>query len=308
MIRRFHIMLKNILVIVNPHSGSGSGSSPLEKLKKAAQENRSELEVITTQSEGHAVEILQKHSLKEIDAVLAIGGDGTINEIVNGLLTRNDNSKIPIGIIPSGTGNSLMQDLGCRNAEEAIKEIFSENRSSLDIFKVEMNETVHYGFNMIGCGLPAAINHYAEASRHFKKQRYNVGALKAGLRYKPKGYTLRTSTGESFISDFIVASNTRHIGSGMKISPEALLDDGKLDVVLLTSFRRLSLIPLFFKLCKGTHLQDEKVIYQQMHTFQIKAPSPSELNIDGEQHEFTELNVRVLPGRIDLLHKPSAGN
>jgi len=299
---------KNVLVILNPHSGNGTSEQALKKLEVVAADRGSHLEVLRTRSAGHAVTFLKEHTLKDLDAILSIGGDGTLNEVVNGLLMRKDRPDLPIGIIPCGTGNSLMKDLNCPDVEKALQDIYSGKRSRLDVFRVEVDGIVQYGFNMVGCGLPASINEYAEALRFFKKQRYNVGALKAILTYKRTGYILRNETsGVEYTSDFIIASNTRHIASGLKIAPGAQLEDGWLDVVFLKPFSRLSLIPLFYKLLRGNHERDEKVMVEKMKQFSVNAPSRKMLNIDGEQHEFNELHLSVLKQPIEILHPPDRG-
>lgn len=298
-------MLQNFLVILNPASGSGKGNGALKKLGTAMKAQGAQMEVFSTEYAGHALEFIRQHSLKDIDALLSIGGDGTFNEVLNGFLKRSDDPGIPIGIIPSGTGNSLMRDLGCKNAEEAIRDIFSDKRSSMDVFEVDRDGSMLYGFNMIGCGLPASINEYAESLRMFKGQRYNVAALKAVFSYQRVGYHFSNpETGETFVSDFIIAANTRHIGTGLEIAPHARMDDGFLDVVLLKPFRRRSLIPLFLKLLRGNHMRDKSVIGIRVKSMKVTAPSRELLNIDGEQHHFREFKLRVLPRRIQLLHEP----
>ncbi|WFB34603.1 diacylglycerol kinase family lipid kinase [Kiritimatiellota bacterium B12222] len=299
-------MLKHFLVILNPHSGKGKGCEALDLFKAVALHKGVTHEVFTTQRAGDAVTFLQQHTLEGVDAIISIGGDGSLNEVVNGLLRREDHPGIPVGVLPSGTGNSLMKDMDCSHASEAIADIFIGNRSFLDVFEVEMDGEIHFGFNMVGCGLPAEINEVAERFRFFRGQRYNVAALKTILNYKPLGYHFYTEDGnESFVSDFIVASNTRNIGTGLKIAPHALLDDGLLDIFILKAIpHRFSLFTLFAKLLRGTHQQDARVILRRLSDFRISSPSRKLLNIDGEQYAFNELRVKMLPGRIELLHQP----
>lgn len=173
----------------------------------------------------------------------------------------------------------------------------------LDVFEARVDGKRHFGFHMIGVGLPAVVNHYAEKARHFRTYRYDIGVLKAFFRYRKVGFRLKMGDEEeSIASDFIIAANTRFVGSGMEISPEARLDDGVIDLMFLSSFNRFSLIPLFWKLNKGSHLDDSRVTLKRVSSFSVTAPSKQELNIDGEQRSFKEMEVSVLPRRVTLLH------
>lgn len=298
--------MKRFLVILNPKSGQGSGQDALSVLKSEAEKHDVELEVLTTEGEGDACEFARTHGLEDYDAVISIGGDGTLNEVVNGLLRREDEVKVPLGILPMGTGNSLMKDLGCETADDAIQDLFSGKRFSMDAFEADVDGEPRYGCNMVGCGLPSAVNHYAEASRAFKSQRYNVGVIKALCRYTSVGYEFTANDSDkTWTSDFILVSNTQHIGSGIRIAPDAELNDGEMDAVVLGDLPKRSLISLFFKLRKGRHMQDSNVESMRLSSFSIQAPSPQEINIDGEQVPFTEVSVKVLPQRLQLMHEPA---
>jgi diacylglycerol kinase family enzyme len=266
-----------------------------------------ELEILTTEAKGDALEFVKNHSLQEVDALLTIGGDGTVHEVINGMMKREVPCEIPLGILPSGTGNSLMTDMGSETVQQATQDFFSGVRFRMDLMEISIDGEIRYGFNLIGCGLPSAVNAYAEASRACKSQRYNVGVLKALIRYQKVGYTLEVNDPElNLSSDFIIISNTRHIGNGICIAPHARLDDGKLDLIYLTSCSRVSLLPLFRKLIKGTHLEEEQVYSEQVTSINLSAPSRQEINIDGEQIGFHELQATVRPHCITLLHSPTS--
>jgi len=297
--------MKQFLVILNPKSGGSTGERALADLRHRAEQEGVELEVLSTKAAGDAAEFARTSALEKQDAIISIGGDGTLNEVVNGLLTREDDRRVPVGILPMGTGNSLMTDLGCQRVDQAIEDLFSGKRFAMDVFEVILDGDPQYGFNMVGCGMPSAVNKFAEASRLFKSQRYNVGVLKAFFRYTPIGYSLRMDgLDEAIESDFILISNTRHIGNGIQVAPNAELNDGLLDAVYLDPIPKRAMIPMFLKLMKGNHLSDPRVHSRRTASFSIRAPSPQEVNLDGEQLEFTELSVSVLPQRLELLHSP----
>jgi len=298
--------MRNVLAIVNPESGAGNGSTALDRLKGEADRRGVQVEVRFTEAAGDAVSFAREESLDGVDALISIGGDGTLNEVVNGLLTREDKRAVPIGILPAGTGNSLMKDFGCETIDQALKDIFSDKSFQMDLFRAEVDGKCSYGFNMVGCGFPSKVNEYAEASRAFKRLRYNVGVVKALFSYERADYSVNLPDSDLDVtSDFILMSNTRHIGEGIRVAPEARLDDGKLNLMWVSDFRRRKVLPLLLKLRKGTHLEGSSVCSRLVTGFSIEAPGKQEVNIDGEQVSFHLLQVSVEPGRITVLHRPA---
>jgi len=292
------------LVIANPQSGNlRRGARVLARIQKRVISNGDDLNILVTGHKGHAEYLACTYDFIRYDGLLIFGGDGTIHEVVNGMLSRKDGLKLPLGCIPSGTGNSLMRDFGFRDANDVIRNILSGARRSLDVLKIEMDGTCRYGINLVGCGLPALVNEYAERIRVFGSLRYNLASLLAIVTYKPFGLTFRSDElGGGLSSDFILGSNTAHIGSGLKVSPDACTNDGLLDLFALQPTSRWGLIKLFGQLIKGTHLSGPRVHYVKTKNFGVEAgKSGATVNIDGENYRFSRMKVSVLPKEIDLL-------
>ena len=115
--------MNNIYLIVNPKSGTKNYNHTLNKVIPVFKGNNVEYTLIYTEYAGHAIELVRSCNFSEYDSVCTIGGDGTLNEVVNGMLSRDDNRKLPIGLIPGGTGNSFMKTIDCLDPVAAVNKI-----------------------------------------------------------------------------------------------------------------------------------------------------------------------------------------
>ena len=115
--------MKNLYMIVNPHGGLKRGLNILKKVKPIFKESDIKLHIKETEYANHAFEYSNTLDFKNMDGLCAIGGDGTMHEIINGMLKRDDKKTLPIGLITGGTGNSFMHDLNCLDPVLAAKKL-----------------------------------------------------------------------------------------------------------------------------------------------------------------------------------------
>ena len=173
-------------LIVNPHGGVKSGLKILEKVKPFFEESDTELNIIETEYAGHARDIASELPLDNLTGVCAIGGDGTMHEMVNGMMTRKDGMRTPIGLITGGTGNSFMHDLDCLDPVEAAQRILTNRTRKIDLFKAQTKEKLYFGFNIVGWGMPTDINLLAEKMRWMGNQRYNGASIIEVIRHRKR--------------------------------------------------------------------------------------------------------------------------
>ena len=128
----------------------------------------------------------EKYIMSNSDLLVAIGGDGTMHEIINGMLSREDRKQIPIGLIPSGTGNSFMHDLDSLNPTIAAKKINQLQTRKIDLMKIKTESETIFSFNVAGWGMPPDINILAEKMRWLGLQRYNIASLIEIMRFKKR--------------------------------------------------------------------------------------------------------------------------
>ncbi len=290
------------IITVNPHGGKKLGPRLLNRVKPLFEAKGIELFVVETTFAGHAKELANQLNITEYDGFIGIGGDGTLHEIINGMLSRHDGRKIPIGIIPGGSGNSYMHDLNLTDPLKAAKAIINGKTRALDTAKVEVNHIIKYSNNMIGWGLVTDVGNQAEHFRWLGTNRYTILSVVEVLRHKSRPATLimdDKKIEDEFI--FIIACNSIHVGKGMKMAPKARLDDGLIDLIVIRSgVSRTRLLQVLPKLFDGSHINEPELEYYQTSQFSLIPETDEILNIDGEIMGSTPIQVNVIPKAFEM--------
>ena len=290
------------IITVNPHGGKKLGPRLLNRVKPLFEAKGIELFVVETTFAGHAKELANQLNITEYDGFIGIGGDGTLHEIINGMLSRHDGRKIPIGIIPGGSGNSYMHDLQLTDPLKAAKAIINGKTRALDTAKVEVNHIIKYSNNMIGWGLVTDVGNQAEHFRWLGTNRYTILSVVEVLRHKSRPATLIMD--DKIIEDefiFIIACNSIHVGKGMKMAPKARLDDGLIDLIVIRSgVSRTRLLQVLPKLFDGSHINEPELEYYQTSQFSLIPETDEILNIDGEIMGSTPIQVNVIPKAFEM--------
>lgn len=287
--------MKHIHFIVNPIAGSGNHAITRKFLNKFFDKDTYEITIKNSDYKKHA-KTLTKTSIEEgADVIVACGGDGTINEVATCLVNTN----IALGIIPLGSGNGLASNLKIpKRIEHAIDLIKSTTIKKIDVGRI--NE--HYFFSNTGIGIDAQVIMHYENSNKRKLLSYIKSSLKAlkGLNYRNKitveinGKTIQTYPFLVFIS------NTNEMGYNISLTPMASLQDGLLDVLIVSKMSRLK--SLYFGLMillKKHHLIKEAQSYQAKE-LKIRQANQQlyESQIDGE---FFNIESEAI--EISLLEK-----
>ena len=290
------------IITVNPHGGKKLGPRLLNRVKPLFEAKGIELFVVETTFAGHAKELANQLNITEYDGFIGIGGDGTLHEIINGMLSRHDRRKIPIGIIPGGSGNSYMHDLQLTDPLKAAKAIINGKTRALDTAKVEVNHIIKYSNNMIGWGLVTDVGNQAEHFRWLGTNRYTILSVVEVLRHKSRPATRIID--DKKIEDeftFIIACNSIHVGKGMKMAPKARLDDGLIDLIVIRSgVSRTRLLQVLPKLFDGSHINEPELEYYQTSQFSLIPETDEILNIDGEIMGSTPIKVEMISNAFDM--------
>ncbi len=291
------------LIIVNPKSGRKQSIkiSHLTKdrlLKKNIKFNFQETKYI-----GHASQIIQNVNLKEYTALIIIGGDGTFHEIVNGLMFRQDNYKIPIGLIPAGSGNSFLYDSSHHDPMYILDDILKFKKKDIDVLKVKTSNEIIYSINLVGWGLVTDIGNSAEKFRWLGTNRYTLTSIIEIIKNKNRNACLTINNIKNKNNfTFIIACNTKYVGKGMFMAPKAKIDDGLLDLIVVKgNLSRLTLFKTLPKLFKGSHIDDPNISYHQVSNFRLETKQKDLLNIDGEMKGYTSIDVNLIHNAIEMI-------
>jgi diacylglycerol kinase (ATP) len=242
-----------IAVIYNPSAGSGRGSAIASAVERSLVKRGFEVELRGTQSPGDAV-ALARHFASQAGIIVAVGGDGTINEVVNGMA----GGEATLGIVPAGTVNVLALELGLPFQVERALNVIAEGKTlSLDLGKVNG----HRFTLMMGAGVDALTvrNIDLRAKRRFKELAFVGAGLKSGLAVQPPGFLVRAD-GRDYNATFFVAGNCRRYAAHIGVTPAADPTDGALDLLIFTGTTRSSLAVFWLGVPSGLHLHNAHVI------------------------------------------------
>jgi diacylglycerol kinase (ATP) len=292
-----------LVVLVNPRSGGRCGQNVWQQVKPVFDEAGVGFDTLVTEHVGHAAEIAAELDLTNYQGFCLVGGDGTIHEVIGGLMRRGTDVPTPLGLLPGGTGNSVHQHLACLNPLVAARNIVGGHVAPFDLLRVCLDNETTYCANIVGWGAAVDINRTAEWLRPFGPSRYSVAALWHILRAKRRPLRLILD-GEVIEDEFllVMGCNTKFTGKGMLIAPRAELGDGLIDVIIVRQASRRQMLQMFSKVFDGSHCRLPFVEYRQVRSFAIESARQDPLNLDGELKGRTPVSVDVVPGALRIFH------
>ena len=295
--------IQKLCFLVNPKAGKQRSEALVREIKGLLGQKNIDFHFFNSDKEGSISEFIQTENLMDFDGLCVLGGDGTINETINGLMTSGQSQSIPLGIIPIGSGNAFAETLGELDPIKALSNILSGTTSLIDVFKIDEREKTFFAINIIGWGMAAEVNILAEKLRWMGGIRYSVASLITVMRMKEK--YLKANLDDSSIEDqalFFLALNNVHTGKGMQMAPNAILDDGLIDIILVRSASKPRVLKIFTQLFSGTHIEDPHVEYSQITSFDIETLNDP-LNIDGENKGRTPIKVELINKGVRIFGK-----
>jgi YegS/Rv2252/BmrU family lipid kinase len=292
-----------ILCIYNPQAGGGNSTNHLDEVKQLFDKYDIDAEIVFTEHSKHSTEIVKEKDLTKYAALMVAGGDGSFFNALNGYMQKPDNQRIPLAILPVGTGNSLSRDvLGEEgNIEMFVKLLKNGKTKRYDIAKVKNEKETFYYANMMGFGF---INDVIETASHLKWLKslsYTLGVIYNTIKLNTFDLTI-TIDGEEQVFDnvFVVISNSKYTGGNYLIAPKAELNDGKLDLIILNRLSRINLLKTFPKIFDGSHINSEFVDYVQAEKISLRAKVPKNLSPDGEIYGEFPADISCLKGAIEI--------
>lgn len=288
--------------MVNPHGGLKNGVAILQQVKPIFDNAGVELDIFETEYAGHARELVRGLDLAELDGICAVGGDGTMHELVNGLLSRPDERTLPIGLIPAGAGNSFLYGFDCLDPLDAARRIVAGQTRPVDAARVTLDQWTLFAFNIIGWGLVTDILIHSERLRWLGENRYTVASALEVLKGRRRAARLIVNGQETrgrFV--FVLACNTQYTGKGMRMAPHADLSDGLIDLVIVRKASRAQLLRLLPKVFDGSHVKSPLVEYVQAREFSLLPEVDETVNVDGELLDRSPVHVEMMPGAFRVL-------
>ncbi|MBR5108871.1 MAG: diacylglycerol kinase family lipid kinase [Clostridia bacterium] len=283
-----------IHIICNPIAGNGRarkiGGQIQEKLQARGIAFRFDL----TEHPGHAAVLAKEASDAGADTVLAVGGDGTAFETAQGLA----GSGTALGLIPAGTGNDFAKALGSpKTPEEALEFVLSHPPKKTDAGEINGRMFI----NEVGTGFDVSVLDYAEKAKKYCRGLlpYLYGVIQTMFRFRSISVTYSIDGKPSVTQEaFVVAvANGGMIGGGIPIAPEAKVDDGLFDFLILGKIQKKNLLPRLVGLMRGKILSFPETTYVRASSVVFSSPK-MRVNIDGEIVGESQVIARILPNAI----------
>jgi diacylglycerol kinase (ATP) len=307
------------LIIVNPKAGAGKALRAARDLWSRLQDSSHPSTLALTERPGHATEVARDARTAGVSTVVAVGGDGTIQEIVTGLCLNGDGSvtaptgKPPaLALLPAGTGGDYRRTFGfTESVDQALARILSPRVVQVDIGRAELTspsgQTAILAFaNVLSFGIGGLTDRLVDGSPKWigGTAAFYLGAVRATLVYQPVPVELwidGKSIGVSAYSNVAVCLG-RYFGGGMQIAPSADPADGTFEIVTIVG-SRASVLALTLDIYRGTHFRRPGVALWRGSTVLAQATRPGEVlvDVDGEQPGTLPLAISLLPRALSLL-------
>jgi YegS/Rv2252/BmrU family lipid kinase len=302
-------MAKKTLIVLNPTTNHGRSVKIASDLRPLASQHKAEWR--STEYPGHAIEIARSAGDLGYDMVIAAGGDGTVHEVINGLMQIAPEKRPLLGIIPLGSGNDFAHILDLpTEAAQAFIACFNGQLHALDMASVKSDDDrLEYFNNTIGIGFDAAVN---SRTRKIKLIHGFLMYLVATLQtiffnFKPMDLQVETDEGcwnEPVI--MLTIGNGPREGGGFNVTPDAKTDDGILNYAAIRKISRLMMLRLLPEVMNGTHPRFKQVRMGTCRSMSITSKQPLYAHCDGEIFtsfgmDVRKLMINVIPDAIQFM-------
>ncbi len=299
---------KEWVFIVNPIAGQGFALEYKDKVKEMADKHNVKSEMVFTEKKGHATELADAYIKKGFRYIIAVGGDGTVNEVAKAML---DKEGVVLGCVSAGTGNDFNQIPGFpeRFGENEWACFFEKNTVDIDVGTCNGNIFL----NGMGVGFDAQV-----ASENFDKENeIKVGGnrnywwhvIKNLLMYKEIKMTVISDDGKQETGCFMkTIANGRRLAGDFLVTPQAYANDGLLDVCMIEKLSLLQRLKILLKVPKGTHIKDKRVNYYQTGKIRLQFDREVPHHLDGEIHFASTYEIGLLPAKLKVIYNPQGNH
>ena len=293
---------KKIIFVVNPISGTQGKKAILKWIDERLDRSIYDYSIVNTEYAGHAIQIAAAAVQNKVDVVVAIGGDGTINEIARSLV----HTQTALGIIPCGSGNGLARHL----------QIPMDPKAAIDILNQGYLNCIDYGkinnipfFCTCGVGFDAFVSLKFADSGKRGLLTYLENTLHESLTYQPETYEIENEEGTVKYKAFLIAcGNASQYGNNAYIAPQASLTDGLMDVTILEPFTVLEVPNLSFQLFNKTIDQNSRIKTMRAKKIKIHRAKEGVLHFDGDPlMAGKELEVEIIPSGLHVISSAKEG-
>jgi YegS/Rv2252/BmrU family lipid kinase len=296
---------ERFLAIVNPAAGRGRTVKLAGAQLARLREGGLRVDVIASTGPGHAAQLAREAYEQGYRRFLAVGGDGTAHEIINGIFSRATLAeRIELGFLPLGTGNSFLRDFRKDGAKSSVEALLTGRKRRVDLLRLRHAAGTIYSFNLLSVGFTADVG--ALTNRIFKPfghLGYLLGVFVRVVQLKRRGFRMRSDAEESWDERrclFLAFNNSKYTGGTMMIAPQADPTDGLIEYVRWGPIGRLGLLKMLPRLYDGTHIQHPLAERRAVQHVEFALDAPVDVMIDGEIVTLDCKTLDILPGAMDV--------
>jgi diacylglycerol kinase (ATP) len=306
--------MKDVLIIVNPAAAGGRTGRGWAATAARLRDAGLDFDTAMTSCRGEAIELSRRAVAEGRPLIVAAGGDGTINEVVNGFLARGEPAaRSRLGVLPTGTGGDLRRTLGFPlDAGEAAAVLLAGRTRRIDAGRVTCTRpdgetTVRYFVNIADAGIGGDVVHRVNSGRRVinGEVTFFLASVRALLRWRNKPMRIAIDDDEprELVAQQVVVANCRYFGGGMCVAPTAVPDDGQLDVLVAGDLGPIENVRGLGKIRKGTHLEDgnPKLSHTRARWVAVSSPELVRVDVDGEQPGILPATFEVMPGALEVV-------
>ena len=299
-------MGQTYLAIVNPAAGGGKTRKLLGPALDRLKAGGIEVKVAATRASGHATQIARDAYARGTRNFIAVGGDGTSYEIVNGLFPQSPGAApVTLGFLPLGTGNSFLRDFSSAGVEYAIESLLAQRSRRCDVMRLRHRGGVIHYINLLSIGFTADVA--TLRARRFSawgEFGYVLSIFLTLARFNRRPFPVRVDGTESFDGRpclFLTFNNSKFTGGTMMIAPKAQIDDGLVEYVRWGPIGRAGLIRNLPGLYDGTHIKHPMAERAAANRIQFNLDGPVDVMVDGEVLTLHCEELEVLPSAINVV-------
>jgi diacylglycerol kinase (ATP) len=295
-----------VAVVANPVSGRGKGRKLIPQIASLLTSRGVEHSILESTSAEDGLRLARDASEGGADIVAALGGDGQVGVVANGILEASN--RAALGVIPAGTGNDFARALGLNRKDPlgAARLLGSPDMKAIDAVRLTTPQRTCFYVNIGSAGFDSEANAYANGLKFVKGTASYVVAVVVMLRrFKPAQFRVTIDGDEqNFAGMLVTVGNAVSYGGGMKVTPNALLDDGLLDICVLGAVSKFEFLKTFPKVFSGTHLTHPAVQMLNGRKVEVSAEREMQVFADGDHVGALPATFELLPGALRVVVPP----
>ena len=306
-------MAKNrVKVIINPVADFGHAWQGAAELRQVAQEvGALDIDWENTQAPKQAADLARQAGEQGFELVVAVGGDGTTHEVINGIMQLPGGQRPEVGIVPMGSGNDFAYAVGMApHPSDAFRQVLTGTARGMDIGRLELQDgRCEYFTNAVGIGFDATVTNYFKEVKHLRGvSAYLLSIIKTIVLHHEARHMQVETDEEKWVEDtlMLVVCNGSREGGGFLVAPQSEPDDGVFHYARVCSVSRLMMFRLLPEVMNGTHERFPQVTLGQFRRMALESDKPLHIHTDGEilasfDSTVASLSVQILPGEIEVV-------